>query len=248
VGATTDVTDLDSARPTVETEVHAALELIQELHAYNRWIFRRIRPFLTGTVCEVGCGIGNMTRFLLGQERVVGIEPLGISVLRARERFADQPNVSIIQRSLEECPNPDVPAGGFDTVICLNVLEHLEDDVHSLRRMGELCRGGGRVVILVPAHMSAYGEMDRYYGHWRRYNRRSLGRAFREAGLSVGRSFYMNALGYFGWLWHGRIFPCQKIPSSSARLVNRLAPFLAAFERFIPPPFGQSLIMVGAPQ
>ncbi len=228
-------------------EVHASLEVLHELYNYNHWIFSKIRPYIRGTVCEVGCGTGNVTQFLLNQPRVVGIDPHEGSFYGVCRRFSDHLNVSFVPYRLQQCPNADVVPASFDTVICLNVLEHIEADVDALRRMRRLCRAQGRVVILVPAHMSAYGEMDRSFGHYRRYNRRSLRRAFAGAGLRATDSQYMNALGYFAWLWEGRIMRRKRIELSVARRFNRIVPFLDALERVIPPPFGQSLIMVGAP-
>ena len=226
--------------------VYDSLELIAELYNYSHWIFSRIRPFIHGELCEVGCGIGNITQFLLNQQRVVGIEPEAEFAQLARRRFADHRNVVIERFTLEQCPNDKVAAESFDTVICINVLEHIEQDVEALGRMKQLVRPGGRVVIFVPAHMSLYGSLDRALGHCRRYSRRSLARVFSQAGLSVGRSFYMNAVGCFGWLWSGRILRRQRIGAMAAQGFEKLVPFVDAFERIIRPPFGQSLVMTGS--
>lgn len=228
--------------------VHTSLEVIDELYEYNHWIFTRVRPFIEGAVCEVGGGIGNITQFLLNQPRVVCLEPYAPSRERAQARFADHLNVAFEPVRLQECPRDGVPAGSFDSIVCLNVLEHIEDDVEALRVMRSLCRPGGRVVILVPAHMSAYGSLDRSFGHCRRYNRRSLRRAFAAAGLREHASAYMNAIGYFGWIWEGRVRKRTTLSRTSARTFNRLVPFVDAFERLIRFPFGQSLVMVGTPE
>jgi SAM-dependent methyltransferase len=233
------------AETSAEWEVHSSLELIDELYSYNHWIFNSIRPFIRGSVFEVGCGTGNISQFLLNQERVVGIEPFPHSLRIAQKRFAPHLNVHLHGLYLDDCPNELVPRESFDTSICLNVLEHIEDDVAALRRMRELCRVDGRVVILVPALMTLYGELDRSYAHCRRYNRRTLSAAFNQAGLKVTKSFYMNALGCFGWFWCGRVLRRRQIPVSAARTFNKLVPFVDALERIFPPPFGQSLVMVG---
>lgn len=230
-----------------EVEVHASLEVIHELYNYNHWIFSRIRPFVHGSVCEVGCGIGNITQFLLNQERVVGLEPHAPSLLTARHRFANHLNLMFQPHRLQRFPNNDLPPGSFGSVICLNVLEHIEDDVDALMRMRKLCRPDGHVVILVPAHMFAYGAMDRSFGHCRRYNRNGLRSVFQSAGLNVVHTSYMNAVGLFGWLWEGRIMRRSRISVSVARRFNCIVPFLDALERIVRFPFGQSLVMVGSP-
>ncbi|MFQ5412890.1 MAG: class I SAM-dependent methyltransferase [Phycisphaerae bacterium] len=228
--------------------VHTSLELIDELYEYNHWIFTKVRPFISGAVCEVGGGIGNITQFLLNQPHVTCLEPYPPSLQRARARFADHRNVAVEPFLLQDCPREGVAAGSFDSIVCLNVLEHIEDDVEALRIMRALSRPGGRVVILVPAHMSAFGSLDRSFGHWRRYNRRSLRRAFAAAGLSVAASSYMNAIGYFGWIWEGCVRRRTTLSRQAARTFNHLVPFLDAFERLIRFPFGQSLVMVGTPE
>jgi len=229
-------------------EVHTSLEVLSELYNYNHWLFNKVRPFVGETVCEVGCGIGNITQFLLNRRQVVGIEPLAASLRQSTERFRDHLNTRFFNGVLQDCPNETVPAGAFDTVLCMNVLEHIEDDVGALNTMRLLCGPHGRVVILVPAHMSIYGELDRAFGHCRRYNHKSLAAVFSKAGLLPTYGRYMNAIGYFGWFWEGRCLRRQQINLQSARLFNRLVPFIDAFERLLPLPFGQSLLMVGRPE
>ncbi len=232
----------------VQEDVLDSLEMLNTLYEYNHWVYSKIRPFIKGSVCEVGCGIGNVIQFLLNHECVLGLEPFPESISRARQRFADHRNVRFVQSWLSECPNDEVPARSFDSVICLRVLEYIQDDQQALVQMRELCKPGGTVVVLAAAHKSAYGTLDEVYGHLRRYDRRGLTRMFRKAGLTPLQGFYTNAPGYFGWLWHSRILRSRKISESAALMSNRLAPFLDAFERIIRLHFGQSLVMVGTPQ
>lgn len=231
----------------IEQRVRSSLSLIDELYNYNHWIFNKVRPFIRGKVCEIGCGIGNITQFLLNHEHVTGVEPDADSHHEVQSRFRPHLNTRFARCTLEQCPNEQVPEGYYDTAVCLNVLEHIEDDVGGLNRMRQVCHRGGRVIILVPAHMSIYGELDRSFGHHRRYSRRTLRRAFEAAGLRVTYSFYMNALGYIGWWWQSCWQKREDISVSGARVFNRLVPFLDAAERIIRPPFGQSVVMVGTP-
>jgi len=129
----------------------------------------------------------------------------------------------------------------------MRLLDSLEDDVASLSGMRQLCRANGNVIIVASAHMSAYGQLDLSVGHRRRYNRRSLRRAFEAANLQVVHSTYLNMPGYFGWLFASRILKRRQVTAGPANIVNHLAPYLDAFERFVPPLFGQSILMVGKP-
>lgn len=242
-----DSVQTGTASAEVQETVLNSLEMLGDLYDYNHAAYAKIRPYLKGSVCEIGCGIGNVIQFLLNHERVLGVEPFAESIARARSRFSDHRNVSFVQSWLHECPNEEVPAGSFDSVICLRVLEYIEDDQDALSRLCRLCKPGGSVVVIVSAHPNAYGPLDEALGHRRRYGRRDLARMFRNAGMAVQTGFHSNVPGYFGWLWHSRIRRHREIPDSGAQLSNRLAPFLHAFEQVIRPPFGQSLIMVGTP-
>ena len=199
-------------------------------------------------MCDVGCGNGNFIQFLLDRKCVVGLDPFNPSLEAAKRRFRDHANVEFVCGTLADCPNDQIPAESFDSVVCMRLLDSLEDDVESLLAMRGLCRSNGHVIIVASAHMSAYGSLDRSFGHCRRYNRRSLRRAFKAAGLRVTNSSYMNAIGYFGWIWEGRVRRRTTLSRSSARTFNRLVPFVDAFERLIRFPFGQSLVMVGTPE
>ena len=231
----------------VRDNVHDSLCLLADLYEYNHWTFSRIRPFLGGSVCDVGCGNGNFIQFLLDRKRVVGLDPFHPSLEAASHRFRDHANVGFVCGTLADCPNDQIPAESFDSVVCMRLLDSLEDDVESLSGMRRLCRANGHVIIVASAHMSAYGELDRAVGHRRRYNRRSLKKAFESANLRVIHSSYINALGYFGWWFNSRILKRRQIPTSPANILNRLAPYLDALERLVPPPLGQSILMVGTP-
>ena len=230
-----------------DKRVRGSLEVIRNLYNYNHWLFNKVRPFIRGSVCEVGSGIGNITQFLVNYERVVGIEPSLPSVRKLRDMFSSHANVSFSHNYLCDCLDGDVSPESFDSVICLNVLEHIEDDVAAMVAMRRLCKKKGRVSILVPAHQILYGELDRAFGHFRRYTRRTLAQTFEQAGLRPVHSSYLNSIGALGWLVESRIRKRSQISDRSARTMNRMVPFIDAMERLIPPPFGQSVVMVGVP-
>ncbi len=225
--------------------VSAGLAILSTLYHYNLWIFDTVRDYLGPTVVEVGAGVGNITQFLLNAERVVCLEPFEPYREYLARRFAKHLNVEISPRRIEECPGTEAGRGDFDSVLCLNVLEHIDDDVEALRRMRQLLRPGGRVIVLAPALPVLFGQMDRAMGHVRRYTLRSLKRAFHAAGLTPVRGRYMNLAGAFGWWWAGRVMKKSQISASKARMFNRLVPILSAIERLIPVPVGQSVVVVG---
>jgi SAM-dependent methyltransferase len=223
------------------------LEIMSAAPRYNAWQFEQISPWVGRRVLEVGSGIGNMSAHIAdgGRELLVLTDTDAWYQEQLRSRFAGRPEVRVDSLTL-----PDAAAAGrfqplrLDTVIALNVVEHIEDDVGTLRSMAELLAPGGRVVILVPALPSIYGSLDEELGHYRRYTRASLAAAFQGAGLTLERMFWFNRVGTFGWWFNACVRRTRLIPLSQLRSFDSMVPLLR-FERFLPLPFGQSLIAIG---
>ena len=223
------------------------LEILAEAPQYNRWQFDMVAPWLGKRILEVGAGIGNMSeQFLEGRpDQLVVTDTDAFYRARLAERFAGRPEVVVEALSM-----PDPSAGprfaGYrlDTVIATNVVEHIEDDLGTVRTMRSLLVSGGRAVILVPALQSIYGTLDRELGHYRRYSRSRLRRLLERAGLQVEQLRWFNRVGVLGWWFNGRVRGVSRIPLDQLRTFDRLVPLLR-LERFLPLPFGQSLIAVG---
>jgi SAM-dependent methyltransferase len=213
------------------------LEIMAAAPRYNAWQYEVIAPYLGARVLEVGSGTGTMSEHLLGggPEHLVLTDTDAWYRDQLRARFGGRPGIRIDALRL---PDPNAgdrfAADRIDTVVALNVVEHIEHDVGALRTIRDILVPGGRAVILVPALEALYGELDRELGHFRRYTRRSLAEAFRLAGLDVERRYWFNRAGVAGW-W---------IPVDQLRAFDALVPLLR-LERFVPLPFGQSLIAIG---
>ncbi len=206
-------------------------------------MFDRLRRWIGRRVLEIGSGIGNLSAFLVDRERLVLTDTREEYLTRLRQRFARHPNVAVARLYL---PHEHGALGGerFDTVICLNVLEHVEDDIASLVAIRALLAPGGRLVLLVPALPALYGSIDRALGHHHRYKRAGLAGLMRDTGFNVAHIEYFNIAGIPGWWFAGRVLRRQTIPSGSLRLYDALVP-LFRLERLLPWRVGQSLIAIG---
>ena len=213
---------------------------------YNRWIADLIGEYLYRDVLEVGCGVGNFSRFLLESPRVRSLHCIDISnaaIAYCREHFQND-KIRFDRMGVDELK------GKYDTIICLNVLEHIEDDIQSLHHMISLLQPGGFLFLLVPAHSWLFCRWDEAAGHWRRYNKRGVLRVLRQ---SVGdltpfniRQFYFNAIGALGYFLVFRLL--RESPRQAG--ISKIG----FFDRFLVPilrhiegdwlPFGISVITV----
>lgn len=231
---------LSEARDQVGAQT---LERLAAAPNFNRWMFDRLRRWVGQRVLEVGAGLGNMSAFIADRERVVLTDTEPWYLDRLRERFGGRANITV-QRLELPAVDGALLAEGFDTVICLNVLEHIEDDHGSLVAMRALLKPGGRLVLLVPALRALYGTLDEALGHFRRYTRSDLAAKYRAAGLGVRHLEYFNLAGMPGWWFVGRVLRRRLIPAGSLRWYDALVP-LFRLERLLPWRVGQSLIAIG---
>ena len=206
-------------------------------------MFDRLRRWIGRQVLEIGSGIGNLSSFLADRERLVLSDTREEYLDRLRTRFAGYPNIAVTRVYL---PDDDGGLAGqhFDTVICLNVLEHVDDDIASLAAIRKLLAPSGRLVLLVPALPALYGTIDRALGHHRRYKRSDLATRLAATGFRVAHIEYFNLAGIPGWWWAGRVLRRQTIPAGSLKLYDALVP-LFRLERLLPWRVGQSLIAIG---
>jgi len=226
------------------------LETMSEAVRYQAHVFGLVRPYLGARVLEVGCGIGTMSRQILETSddlQLVCIEPNANCAARAGEELRGQERATIRVCHLEECDRGDLRQQHFDTIVCVNVLEHIEHDIQALTLFHEVvAEAGGRVLIYVPAVQGIYGPHDAALGHHRRYSKRSLTAAFAAAGLEMVTVKYTNPIGLLGWMYNLYISGNTEHTSHQVRLFDRfVAPWALPLERAVTPPIGLSLFAVG---
>ena len=214
---------------------------------YQAWQFRRVEPFLGRRVLEVGGGIGNFTPQLAGDGRtVVSLEPNGYCFGQREGKTRDLGNVRPLRATVETMDEVLDADERFDSVVLMNVLEHIRDDRAVLMALRERLAPGGRIVVLVPAGQWAFGPTDERLGHYRRYDKARSRKLFEEAGLGVGFMRYYNFVGIWGWWWNAKMGKREGQSDAQIRLFDRgIVPILCMVERFIRPPVGQSILIVG---
>lgn len=226
------------------------LAVMSEARRYAAHLFALMQPYLGSRVLEVGTGIGTMTRRLVEvSDIVVGIEPNVACATRVRAAMSGAERFTLITRHLEECDRAELARHRFDTIVCSNVLEHIQDDVQALAAFGDIVGpASGRVLIFVPAVQAAYGSLDISMGHHRRYTKPMLADRFRRAGLDLVAMKYSNPLGLLGWLYNVRLKRATAHSLAQVRAFERfVAPWALPLEHIVTPPIGLSLLAVGQP-
>jgi 2-polyprenyl-3-methyl-5-hydroxy-6-metoxy-1,4-benzoquinol methylase len=221
------------------------LERVGKLERVNAGMVDALRPYIGREVLEVGCGVGNITERLLPLcDRLVAVDIEPEYVRTVEDRFGGNPHFSALLHDLSsELPSRPTP-GVFDTVVCLNVLEHIEDHVTTLRNMKAMLRPGGRLILLVPAYPWLYGTLDEALHHYRRYAPRELKSLLRELDFSVERVFFLNLFGILGWWLNGKVLKRTLLPEGQLALYDKLVPVFRALESATGTRMGQSVVAV----
>jgi 2-polyprenyl-3-methyl-5-hydroxy-6-metoxy-1,4-benzoquinol methylase len=209
---------------TDQTLISELLLLESSMERNYDWVYSIIEPFLGHSLLEVGSGVGVISRHIVERGDPVVLSdhhPVYLEYLKSR--FRDYSNVSyqILDLNSERY---DVGGRQIDTIVCLNVLEHIEDDMHVLRGFAGLLPPGGRVVLQVPNYPALFGSLDASYGHFRRYTRRVLAERLGRAGFRVVSLRNFNPLAIPGWIVSAKILRAKTLDIRSTRLFNAFVP------------------------
>jgi glycosyltransferase involved in cell wall biosynthesis len=224
---------------------HVTLTRMARLEPYNRWLVSRFEHAVGHRVLEIGAGFGNITRHLKGREILVASDLDPVALQHLKGVFRDDPSVRVASYRfpLTEEARKEICGFQIDTVVCLNVLEHIEDDRAALADMRAALRPGGRLILLVPAFARLYGTLDEHLHHFRRYEKEELERKIREAGFAIEDLRFVNRPGIFGWWLNGRVLRRRVLPRGQLLAFKLLMPMLKREEER-PPSSGLSLLAI----
>ena len=234
-------------RQTQLSDEFAAVDLqqMQLARRYTDWVAGQIQPWCGPRILEVGAGTGNISsRLLRHAEYLCALEPNPACFETLRRTLDGAPGFECRRWLIENCELEFIASRHIDTIVCTNVLEHIEDEVAALQRLRAMLSGpAGRLVLVVPAVPAAYGSIDAALGHYRRYSGAHLRSVLDRAGFSIRSLRYSNAIGLVGWFFNARVARRVQQSDAQIRIFDALiVPWYSQLERFVSPPLGLSLI------
>ncbi len=210
------------------------LHSLERAQRFNRWMAESIAPHVGARVLEIGAGIGNITTWLLPRDLYVAsdINPHYLHYLR---NFSlGKPYLQVDRIDLEDAACFTPWQGRFDTVVCLNVLEHVRDPLLSLRNMASALQPGGRLVLYVPQGQHLYSSLDEVLGHRCRYSREMLSEELRATGFEIESFSDFNHFAIPGWWLNGKILKRRHFSRSQLKIFNMVVPVIPRIDPLVP--------------
>ncbi len=232
------------------TYVGRDLEVMAFAENYHRWILHVFKPFLGTRVVEVGAGTGSFSELVLEHSitSLTLVEPstrmhqiLNQRINPSAARLRINTYNTVFANVAAQIKIKQQP----DSIIYVNVMEHIADDMAELRAVYETLERDGRLFIFVPALQWLFGGFDKQIGHFRRYSRSELENKCTLAGFKILKSVYFDFAGIVPWGIKYRLLRSNTLEVRSVKFYDRfVVPAAKAIESMIEPPIGKSLLLI----
>ena len=221
------------------------LEAMSFARRYHEWIASEFSLFVGNRIAEVGAGIGDFTPLIYTDSvaQLVAFEPSQNLYPTLEINTSNMARVECVNR----CFGDEIERfrNHFDTVLYVNVLEHIEDDQGELAVAWESLKPGGHLCIFVPALAWLFSELDTQVGHFRRYSKRELEEKLTKASFEILKSRYFDIAGIVPW-YVAFVLLKRTITADKVSIYDRwIVPIMRPLESLITPPLGKNLLVVG---
>lgn len=226
------------------------LEAVGAAVHFNQWMFEQVNPHMSGSILEIGSGIGNISSFFIQHGAEITLSDIREAYCNAlKQKFSAQTIVKVRNIDLVH-PDFDKQYSdlleSFDSAFALNVIEHIEDDRLAMKNLVSLLKPEGKVLILVPAWSWLYNDIDKSLYHFRRYTPKSLRTLFLDSKLHIKNEWMFNALGIPAWFTGGKIMKKREIEGPQMNSYDKLVPLARILDSLTFNRIGLSVIAVGS--
>lgn len=217
---------------------------------YHQWILNLMQPFMGKHLVEVGAGTGSVSEMLLEKirpETFSAVEPseMFTALQETMKKQTGDTEIKVYRNIFAEVAAEIKTRQAPDSIVYINVLEHIEDDAGELKLAQNALRPGGRVFVFVPALSGLFSEFDKQIGHFRRYHKQDLEAKCRAANLKILKLQYFDFLGIFPWWLKYRMLKSRTMEPGAVNLYdNVVVPFAKPFESIVRLPIGKNLLLV----
>ena len=225
----------------MKEELFQSADQMSIANNYNNWLFEQLSTYLKGEVLEVGCGVGTFTCLLDDYPYCDTIDSIDISesaINHVRQTYSFK-KVNLRKADISSVEKK------YDCIICMNVMEHIENDSFFFQNLINRLKKNGVLFLLVPSHKFLYSDFDREGGHYRRYSKKDIIKWIYN-GINLKEQYYFNFIGALGYYVVYKLL--KKIPDSDASSeIGFFDTYIVPFSRkFLPKkmPIGISLISV----
>ena len=219
------------------------LEILTEAKNYNRWIAENFYSSIQAPLLEFGSGIGNISELISSYTPLCLTDTDARMLAHLKNKFSHSNDVSVDFLDITQ-PPPEHLVESFQTVIGINVLEHVEDDEKALFHLGNVLKPSGRLLLLVPAKKWAYTDLDKQLGHFRRYEKKELAEKLVKASFQIEKLYFFNLVGLMSWIMRDKLQRSGGLRPYQISSFDTIVPILKRVELKISMPVGISLIAI----
>ncbi len=216
------------------------LENFDRAHIWRKYIFFLIKKYFKDDLLEVGAGIGSFTKNYFDKFSNISLTELDENNLNElKKKFGDNKNIKIFNNFTKNLHD------NFNTIIYLNVLEHIKNDIDEINESLKKLNTGGHLIFLVPAGNKLYGKFDKAVGHFRRYELDFFKKNKFQNG-DVIDLYRLDCLGYFLYFINQLIFKNETYPSKLKIFIwdKFFTPLTIIFDRLSNYKFGKNIMCI----
>ena len=189
------------------------LELFDKANIWRKYIYLKTKKYFSGKFLEIGAGIGSFTKNYESNFKEILLSDLDDDNNKIlTEKFKDYKNIKITKSKIDQID------GIYDTIIYLNVLEHIEKDKEEIESAERKLSENGHLVILVPAHQKLYSKFDKEIGHIKRYDINFF-RNNKFKNLKIEKLIFLDFFGYMLYYLNNFFFKKDVYPSKTKIMI-----------------------------